>query len=158
MPESQFRFEKIRVSATLTLGTGETVDGCFFVAGFLASHGRPERVGDLLNDETGFFPFERSDGTTVLFNRPHVAMVALPPDVAEAESDPGYDVATRRAVSMTLSTGGCVSGTVAVYRPLGRDRLSDYARSDEHFRYLVTPDRTLIVNATHIVELSERVD
>lgn len=155
---SQFRFEKFRVFAELTLGTGETVNGCFFVAGFLPSHGRPERVGDLLNGETGFFPFQRSDGPTVLFNRPHVAMVALPPDIAEAESDPGYDVATRRAVSMTLSTGACISGTVAVYQPAGRDRLSDYARSGEHFRYVVTPDRTLIVNATHIVELSERVD
>lgn len=155
---SEFRFEKIRVSGTLTLGTGETVNGCFFVAGFLTSHGRPERVGDLLNGATGFFPFERSDGTIVLLNRPHVAMVALPPGVAEAESDTGYDVATLRAVSMTLSTGARISGTVAVYQPAGHDRLSDYARSDEHFRYVVTADRTLIVNSTHIVELSERID
>lgn len=158
MSDSQYRFEKIRVSAMLTLGTGETVNGSFFVTGFLGSPGRAERVGDLLNAATGFFPFERNDGTTVLFNRPQIAMVALPPGVPEAESDPGYDVATRRNVSMTLSTGACVSGTVAVYQPAGRDRLSDYARSAEHFRYVVTPDRTVIVNATHIVELSEKAD
>ena len=156
MSMSQFRFEKFRVSAELTLGSGVTVPGCFFVARPLGDDGRRERVGDLLNGETGFFPFERSDGTTALFNRPHVAMVALRPDAAEAERDPGYDLAARRAVSITLSTGACVNGTVAMYEASGRDRLSDYARSDEHFRYVVTPDRTLLVNAAHIVEWSER--
>jgi len=152
---SRFRFEKFRVSAELTLAAGTTVPGCFFVAKPVGSAGRRERVGDLLNGENGFFPFERSDGTTALFNRPHVTMVALPPDEAEAEHEPGYDMATRRAVSITLSTGLRVSGTVAVHEAAGRDRLSDYARSDELFRYVATSDRILLVNAAHIVEWSE---
>src|SRR5688500_4040959 len=155
---SQFRFEKHRVPADLTLVTGGTVAGFFFVAASLANHNRPERVGDLLNAETGFFPFERNDGTTALYNRSHVVMVALPSSSGEAEADPAYEFARRRAVNMVLSTGSCVSGTVAIYRPTGRDRLSDYARSDELFRYVVTSGRTLIVNATHIVELNEIAD
>ena len=32
--------------------------GCFFLAGSHATHMGPERVADLLNAETGFFPFE----------------------------------------------------------------------------------------------------
>lgn len=152
---SEFRFEKQRVAADLMLTTGETVSGSFFVALATTAHGGAERVGDVLNAQTGFFPFERSDGTTGLYNRRHVALIALAPGISEAELDPGYEVATRRTVAILLSTGARVAGTVAVYRPVGRDRLSDYAQSEELFRYLVTPRQTLIVNADHIVELVE---
>jgi len=155
---SQFRFEKDRVGAELTLVTGKTVAGSFFVAGSLVAHGRPERVGDLLNAEDGFFPFQHADGTTSMYNRAHVVMVALSDGVAEAEQEPGYDIAKLRGVVMTLSTGTLVAGTVAIYKPSGRDRLSDYARGEERFRYVVTPGRTLLVNSTHIVELGERAD
>jgi len=153
---SEFRLEKHRIPAELTLATGARVSGWFFVSDGTAAHTGPERVGDLLNGQDGgFFPFEIRDGVTALYNRAHVALVALPPGVAEAELDPGYHVARRRTVTMLLSTGGRLAGTVAVYRPAGHDRVSDYARSDEQFRYLVTAERTFIVNSSHIVELTE---
>ncbi|RPH60552.1 MAG: hypothetical protein EHM89_08740 [Acidobacteria bacterium] len=152
---SEFRIEKQRVLARLTLATGTTVSGCFFVAGATPTRASRERVGDLLNAQKGFFPFQGSDGTTALYNREHVVVVALPPGVSEAELDPGYAVATRRAASILLSTGMRVEGEVAVYGPAGRDRLSDYTRSDEQFWYLMTGERTLLVNRDHIVELVE---
>lgn len=155
---SEFRFEKQRVSATLTLAPGTLVNGSFFVAGQTSNHDGAERIGDLLNAQTGFFPFELRDGTTVLYNRAHLVAVALDPGISEAERDPGYDVATHRTVGMLLSTGMRVKGRVAVYAPQGRDRLSDYARSPEAFRYVVTQKYTLIINAAHIVELTELAD
>lgn len=154
---SEFRFEKRRAEAELTLSTGTRVKGAFFLAGSSAAHAGPERVGDLLNGEHGFFPFELAGGSprTVLFNRAHVTAIALPPNAIEAQLDPGYDVATKRRVSILLSTGMRVAGTVSVYRPAGRDRLSDYAHVQEVFRYLETSDHTLIINSAHIVELME---
>ena len=56
---------------------------------------------------------------------------------------------------MLLSNGEMVDGRVRVYRPTGRDRLSDYARLPEAFRYVETADATVIVNSAHIVELRE---
>ena len=155
---SEFRFEKQRVAATLTLAPGTSVSGSFFVAGQTSNHDGAERIGDLLNAQIGFFPFELRDGTTVLYNRSHLIAVALDAGISEAERDPGYDVATHRNVGMLLSTGMRVKGRVAVYAPQGRDRLSDYARSPEIFRYLVTQKNTLIINAAHIVELTELAD
>jgi hypothetical protein len=155
---SEFRFEKQRVSATLTLAPGTSVNGSFFVAARTSNHDGAERIGDLLNAQTGFFPFELRHGTTVLFNRAHLVAVALDAGVSEAERDPGYDVATHRNVGMLLSTGMRIKGRVAVYAPQGRDRLSDYARSPETFRYVVTQKNTLIINAAHIVELTELPD
>lgn len=153
---SEYRFEKRRVHATVTLSSGQTTRGCVFTAAESTRHGGPELVGDLLNADTGFFPFEiqEEDGSrTVLYNRAHVVRVGLTEN--EAERDPGYDVATRRFVSILLTTGERVVGSVRVYRPLGRDRLSDWTRQPETFRYLETGDVILLVNAAHIVDISE---
>ena len=92
---SEFRVEKRREAAELTLVTGATVSGVFFLAGSSHLHSGPERVGDVLNLERGFFPFE-TGGDTTLINRAHVLKVALPTQMIEAQLDAGYDVATRR--------------------------------------------------------------
>lgn len=155
---SEFRIEKRRAEAALTLTTGSTVKGCFFLSGSSASHVGPERVADLLNAETGFFPFElnaESTPYTVLFNRTQVVLVTLLEETGEAQLDPGYNVATERAIRMLLSNGQAVVGRVRIYRPSGRDRLSDYARVPEVFRYVETAVGTVVVNADHIVELRE---
>ncbi len=154
---SQFRIEKRRAEAEITLATGTTVRGAFFLAGSTARHTGPERIGDLLNAETGFFPFETgpTGADTLLVNRAHLVAVRLLDRVDEPQHDPGYSVATPRQVAMLLTSGETVTGTVRVYRPQGRDRLSDYARSPEVFWYLESADATYIVNSAHIVNICE---
>jgi len=157
---SEFRIEKRRAEARLTL-TGGIVSGCFFLSGSNASHSGPERVADLLNGENGFFPFEvRTDSglSTAMFNRAHLVLVTLVGETVEARLDPGYSVAKEREVRLRLSNGQTLEGRVRIYRPRGRDRLSDYARTPEVFRYVETADGTVIVNAQHIVELRETTE
>ncbi len=153
---SNFRFEKRRADALVHLTSGETRHGCFFVAGASAHHVGQERIGDLLNGETGFVPFEVHEATgprIVLLNRAHILTVAVADD--EASRDPGYVVAPRHIVSIRLSTGQHVTGLVRVYRPEGHDRLSDWTREPEVFRYVETGTATLLVNMAHVVEASE---
>lgn len=152
---SEFRVEKRREAAEITLSTGTIVAGEFFLAGSSPLHAGPERVGDLLNLDTGFFPFASQSGETTLVNRAHVIKVVLPENVIEAQLDGGYDIATRRHVSVLLTNGEQVIGHVAVYRPAGRDRLSDYAHIDERFRSVELADRTVLINSLHIVSLLE---
>ena len=153
---SEFRIEKTRSDATITLASGDTVRGCFFVAGSSARSAGPERVGDLLNAESDFFPFEIHEGSlrrTSLFNRNQVVTVTLSEN--EARQDPGYDVATRRAVSLRLSNGHRLAGSVRVYRPEGRDRLSDWARHPDQFRYVEADKSTFLVNVAHVIDVHE---
>jgi hypothetical protein len=155
---SEFRIEKRRAEAALTLATGSTVHGCFFLSGSSASRTGPERVADLLNAEPGFFPFELHDGEspqTVLYNRAQLLFVALLEEPVESQLESDYSIAKERAVRIQLSDGSSLEGQVRVYRPSGRDRLSDYARGPEIFRYVETVAGTVIVNADHIVELRE---
>jgi hypothetical protein len=153
---SEFRVEKRRADAVVTLVTGETVTGCFFTSQGSARHEGAERIGDLLNSEGGFVPFE-IDGVrgsaTVLYNRSHVVAVRVLDD--EVRQDPGYAVAARRRVSLLLSNGERIDGEVRVYRPQGRDRVSDWSRQSDVFRYVEASDATYIVNAAHIVAVTE---
>ena len=152
---SEYRIEKTRAEAELTLTTGARVQGCFFLWASRQSHAGPERIGDLLNEPNGFFPFELEDGDTALFNRAQIVKVRLPQGASEAQLEPGYEVATRRVVSMLFSTGDRLVGTVSVYCAAGHDRLSDYARGDQMFRYVETDGHTWIINSAHLVELKE---
>jgi hypothetical protein len=151
---SEYRVEKRREAADVTLVTGATLSGFFFLAGSSHLHSGPERVGDLLNLDAGFFPFE-FQGETSLINRVHVLKVSLPPQMIEAELEPGYDVAPRHHVKLLLTTGESITGQVVVFLPPGHERLSDYAAMDERFRYVELPERTLLVNSAHIVALTE---
>jgi hypothetical protein len=156
-PLSEFRVEKSRAEATLTLSNGSSVSGAFFISGSSRTHAGPESIKDVLNGETGFFPFQVDNGsgaTTILLNRDHVLFLELV-DRTEARRDPGYEVATERLVTMLLSNGTRLRGAVRVYRPQGRDRLSDFARAAETFRYLEADHATYIVNVRHLVELVE---
>ena len=154
---SDYRVEKRRAGAELTLTTGLKVRGSFFLAGSSATHFGPERIADLLNGETGFFPFavEGRGPDTALYNRAQLVSVRLLESTGEAKLDPGYELATERHVAMLLANGESICGAVRVYRPVGRDRLSDYARATDVFRYIETPGATFIVNSAHIVELKE---
>jgi hypothetical protein len=124
------------------------VRGSFFVAG--------ESVSALLEKETGFFPFEIGGGKraqTVLYNRAHVITVLL--SESEGARDPGYPIAKRRDIWIMLSDARRIRGVVRVYRPEGRDRLSDWTRQPETFRYVDTDEGPLLVNAAHIVAVTE---
>jgi len=153
---SRYRVEKERIDAWVTLSNGETASGHFFVAKTSPHTPGPERVGELLNTESDFFPFETLHGQgtrTVLYNRKHVIMVGLTQN--EARRDTGYDIATERFVSVLLSNGTRVAGSVRVYRPEGHDRLSDWARHADRFRYIETGETALLVNIAHVIEVGE---
>lgn len=154
---SEYRVEKSRAGATLTLSNGSSAHGAFFISRNSRTHAGPEGVKDVLNGETGFFPFDarRPEGSrTILYNRDHVIFVALS-DKHEPSRDPGYDVAVKRSVTMLMSNGTRLHGVVRVFCPQGRDRLSDFAREQETFRYLEAEHATYIINVHHVVELTE---
>jgi hypothetical protein len=150
---SEFRVEKQRADAVVTLTSGTSVAGHLFLAQASPTSTGPERVAELLNSESGFFPFEDEGGHTVLYNRDHVVIVEVADD--EARRDPGYGVATERVVSVLLSNGQRLRGSVRVYQPEGRDRLSDWARHGQRFRYIETAHATFIVNVDHVVDARE---
>lgn len=153
---SEFRFEKRRVEAVVTLSNGQSARGCFFTASGVTWREGPERVGDLLNSESGFFPFEVHDGPAarvVLYHRVHVVTVALGEN--EAHWDATHSAGKQRVVSLLLSTGHRMTAVLHLSLPDGHDRVSDWTRLPELFRYVEENGRDVIVNAAHIIGVSE---
>jgi hypothetical protein len=153
---SEFRFEKRRAAAVVTLVSGEVSRGSFFTAADTTRHEGAERIADLLNAESGFFPFEvhgTGEPRTVLYNRAHLVAAEIFDD--EADRDPGFAVGSRRPVSILLSNGRRIDAFVRISRPVGRDRLSDWTRQPEIFRYVEAGGSTFIVNSAHIVAVTE---
>lgn len=153
---SEYKVEKEPIHAIITLANGESSPGCFFVSPASAHYNGPERIGELLNADSGLFPFGLEDTAgprTVLYNRRHIVMVAIADD--EARRDADYNVATARMVSLLMSSGQRLTGVVRVYRPKGHTRLSDWARQSDTFRYVETGEMTLLVNIAHVVEVHE---
>ena len=154
--DSNLRIHKQRSDAVIQLTTGETVLGKIFTSAGTLHHSGPERIGDLLNAESGFFPFEVHGATgprTAIYNRAHIVTVMISTD--EPRQNPGYEVATSRSVTMLLSTGRRLSGVIRIYQPEGHNRLSDWTRSRDQFHYVETEGQTFLVNGAHIVEVSE---
>jgi hypothetical protein len=155
-PSSPFRVDKRKIEATLTLTTAQTVRGHFFLGESALAGDGHERIDELLNRTSGFFPFERLDGgfpRVVLYNTAHVCTVSLL--VPAAREVPGYEVAPVRRVSLLLSTGHQVSGQIRVYLPHGSERVSDWARDAVTFRFIETAGATLLVNIHHVAEIIE---
>jgi hypothetical protein len=150
---SAFRVEKKHVQAVIALTSGASVNGHFFLAKASPTIDGPERVCELLNADAGFFPFQSEGGDTVLYNRDHIVTVEVFDD--EARRDPGYAVATARTVSLRLSNGQRLDGSVRVYRPPGHGRLSDWARHGPRFRFVEGEHATFLVNVDHIVDARE---
>lgn len=153
---SPFRMNKRRVDATLTLTTGRTVRGSFFVAETTVLGDSPERIDDLLNTTPRFFPFERVENgqqRVALYSIEQVAMVTL--FGQQAREVPGYEVAKVRHVSLLLSGGDRLSGDIRVYQPDGRNRVSDWSHEPAAFRFIETEHGTLVVNINHVVEIIE---
>jgi hypothetical protein len=150
---SAFHIEKQRMDAVLVLTNGTRVIGHFFLAQANQNSTGRERVGELLNAEQTFFPFEDERGDTILYNRDHVVTVEVFDD--EARRDAGYGVAIPRTVSLSLANGQRLSGSVRVFRPEGHDRLSDWARHGPRFRYVETAHSTYLVNVDHVVDARE---
>ena len=136
---------------------GTAVHGCFFISGDSRTHAGPESVRDLLNSESGFFPFEaRPSGgsTTVLYNRDHLVFVELQ-DKNEPARDPGYDVAIEKMVTILMSNGMRLRGAVRVFPPSRERSLERFRRARRTFRYLEAENATYIINVHHVLELAE---
>jgi hypothetical protein len=114
---SEFRVEKQHTDAVLMLTSGTCVAGHFFLAQASPTINGRERVSELLNAETGFFPFAAEGGDTVLYNRDHVVTVEV--FDGEASRDPGYVIATSigRPGAIASATGHVTAHGSATSRP-----------------------------------------
>ena len=155
---SDLRIDKRRVTATVTLASGEQLVGALFLAEQAAHHAGHERLLDVLNGPPGFLPFETmsdaADTRTVLLNRASIAVVQTEAAVDDLADDQGYQVAVQKSVLLQFDSGDELRGILRVERPQGRNRLSDAVREEAGFRYLESSSGVAAVNLAHVVRIT----
>ena len=155
----EFRIEKQQARAQLTLSTGRTVRGRFFLSGTAATHAGAERIDDVMNTTARFFPFElegvsEASPRIALYSPAHIVFVQLQDPTFDLRADASYNVAPRESASFLLSHGEHISGAVHIVSPKPAARLSDFTKLTEPFHYVETKDRTLLLNFAHVIEIS----
>lgn len=157
MQEYQVKKEH-HASGVVRLSTGSSIRGRFYLSGVTTEHSGPERVGDLLNREDRFFPFEvepQAGGSThtSLLARHYVLYVKLDGHSSRGEGEAGLAMASTKFVSLLLSNGERLRGEIYYAMPAGKERLSDIASAPERFRYFGSKDALSLVNFEHVVEI-----
>ena len=153
---SEYRFEKRRAAAVVTMVGGEVARGSFFTPAIRPAATAENVSRTCSTPKRAFFPSKWKAPTSrgpSCYNRSHLISAEIFDN--EAGLDPDYAVASRRPVSILLSNGRRIEAFVRIASPAGRDRLSDWTRLPEVFRYVEFGDSILIVNAAHIVAFTE---
>lgn len=115
------RIQKATRPTKIILSTGREIRGDVFVGLYDLHHSGPQRVGELLNENTAFLPVKTDKGV-VLVNRAHIVSAALP---ADREHDDLVRLGKRYEVRVT-TIGGDLRGAVFVNLPDVAIRVADY--------------------------------
>jgi hypothetical protein len=113
-----------------------------------------ERVKDLLNGDDALLPLwnELAQAST-LVNKRFIELVELvEPDLAR-DGEP--DLTTHRPVTLLLSSGSGLRGSLLVSTPPSQERTLDFLNRGERFFYLDTETVTQIVNLEHVVTVTD---
>lgn len=115
--------------------------------------GRPESIGERLNDRAARFVPLRRGADVELTNLEWIAFVAAAGRLPEADAREAAG-ARRAAVEIEIGDGAKLAGELVYSRPAGSARVSDLLNAgDERFLLLLTADETLFVHRDAIVRV-----
>ena len=137
------RIRKNRKRAEIVYTDQSRQEGNFFVS--LASSRRrgPESIGEILNGERRFLPFEVQDGHLMMVQRSAILMVR-PKD---SEVDEIAQTAGRVFAQVMFISGYSVSGYVYNDLPSSYPRLSDYLNGTGLFFHLEIDSEDYLINS-----------
>jgi hypothetical protein len=140
------RIEKATRRARLVLSNGRVIRGEVFVGLYDAHHVGPQRVGELLNEDSAFIPV-KTGKSVILIHRAHIVSVALP---ADREKDDLVTLGKRYTVRVK-TTCGEFRGTVFVNLPDVSNRVRDYLNQPSRFFTLFQSKTVVYLNRNYIM-------
>jgi hypothetical protein len=130
---------------------GAEVNASLFLHAVGEHGGRPETIGERLNDRGARFVPLRRGGAVELTSLDWIAYVAAAGKLPEATAHEAAG-ARRAAVELDLAGGATLAGELLYSRPAGSARVSDLLNSgEERFLLLLTAEETLFVHRAAVV-------
>jgi hypothetical protein len=152
----RFRVSKRPVPVRVRLSTGRQITAHLQCAEQAHGHHGRERVKDVLNAEDPVVPlWSEGPAACTLVNKRFIEMVELlEPDVVDPQEP---DLSNHREVSVLMSSGTGIRGTLYISTPPGQSRTLDFLNRGERFFYLDTEHGMTIVHLEHVVTVSDLV-
>lgn len=151
---SELRVPKRTVEVEVSLPHIGTRGMALFLSEFAATHDGAESVADMLNGPEDFFPaLDLELGQMTAVRRSAVCAVRMGPK--DELTDPSeLAVPLQVKVSVLLSDGQRVTGTLSYLMPAERSRPIDFLNDDgPHFFPLFAEPQVILINRRQIVRL-----
>ena len=145
---SDYRIEKVRYPAELTLASGDRLQGDIFLQAFARFRAGPEEPLDVLNEPERFLPLELSSGELLLVQKQQIAVVATALPETDYAAETGI---IGMHVDISFVFGETRRGSVFPELRADRPRLVDFLNHTPlHFLPFFTADQLLLVSVAHI--------
>lgn len=154
----ELRVPKRRIEVELLLHGQSPSRFAVFLGEFAEGHVGSERLSDLLNGASEFFPaLELSSNTLLFVHRVSVVYARLPLPL-EAELEEQDTIPTEHEVRVGFADGQRIEGLVTFVLPPDRSRLIDYLNEKPPFFRLVDKQQATLINKRYVshVQLLER--
>jgi hypothetical protein len=142
---------KKRVFLTVDFVGDKRIRGNIFLSPQSGLHYGEERIIDMLNDATSFFPFEL-EGTSAIriINKENIISVGATEDLPAEEG-----LGKKETITVVLSNGRNISGELIIDQPEYKSRVLDFFNSGERrFFRLFTESETYYINISHVIEVA----
>ncbi len=147
-----YEIPKIRVPVDTTLSSGESLNGALFVTEDLVTESGDANIDEFLNQEGDpFVPFECSDGTYRLLNKPQLSFIGCSQDDSSVDKQSQLGP---KALEVYFSNGQNLHGVV--YPTLAEEaRVSDVLNGRYTFVTMYHGGRKVFLNRDHIVYVKD---
>jgi hypothetical protein len=150
----QFRMIKRPVPVRVRLASGRQI-GAIIQCAEQSEHRRTrERVKDLLNGEDALVPlWNETTQSNTLVNKRFIELVELEePDAMDPQT---LALCERRHVSILLSSGTGLRGSLLISTRPGQHRTLDFLNRGERFFYLETEIGMQVVHLEHVITATD---
>ena len=146
-----FQVPRREAPARILLDDGQVLEGQLYLA--VAGHdGRPETVGERLNQTGEEFVPMACGGDRFLLNKSGIITVTVPDEADAVREDEGNG-AKQSAVRVSLAGGISLIGRLYIAMPLERSRVLDYLNAAPRFLALHAQNGVTLVHRRFIVSV-----
>ncbi len=149
MNEQRISVETRKVELTFT--SGEKISGKLFLQLHGASLCGPQKVGEVLNSEEAFIPFQH-DGMVELINLEQIVSVDCE---AESEFDDLLLLGEMHKIAIETTNSLLVDLKAYVNLPTGNNRIKDFLNQRKHFLLFVQGDRVVYLRRDKIIKVKD---
>ena len=147
----EHRISKDMRKAGLTLVDGTTIEGQVFLSEYRGHDSGPQRVGELLEDES-FIPI-KLNGEVVLVNVEQIRIVRIE---SEGEVDNLMTLGVKHSVRISMGDPeATISGEIYANAPSPNCRVKDYLNLPNRFIRLIAEDRVIYINRRYVTIVSD---